>query len=289
MGKLDLLGNVKDIYKALSEGAIASALVPTPTAPVLYRADVIANDVMPAPTLGTATAQTGGSLTAAPHHIRVAAVNRYGRTTTSTPAGSPVTPLANGAIRIPITVDSLATHYDIFLSTAADPLFVARVSAAAVTSGATVTTAATATTAGVLAAGTAGTIEVRVPGSLSPAASTAVQNTAYVLPSETPYIAQSPAVNCTGKEVVFFDVAVTIVSRWTEPSVTLIPFFGNATSTTSFAGEPIVLSFGGAASGAVGSMRQRVAVACSGNNSVQLLVQNLTGVGATVNIWQVTR
>lgn len=282
---LDLLGNAKAIYRQLTEGAIATALVPTPTTPTIYRAGVnavTANDVLAAPTLGTATAQTGGSLTAVAHHIRVAAVNACGRTTVSTPAGSPVTPSASGAIRIPITVDPLATHYDVFLSTAADPLFVARVTAAQVTAGCIVTTAATAATSGALAAGTAGTVEVRVLGT-GPAASTAAQNTAYVLPSN------ATPVDCTGKELAYFDIQVELLTRWTEPTLTLIPFFNNATAAAAFAGEPITLSFGGAVAGAIGSLRQRISVNCAGNNGVSLLVQNLTGAVATVSIWSATR
>lgn len=258
---------------------IGESLAPTQPAPSVYRSTITTNDVLANPTVGTATAQTGGSLTAVAHHIRVVGVNAYGRTTTVTPGGSPVTTGASGAIRIPITVGSF-THFDIYLSTATDPLFVGRASAAQVTAGDTLTVAATSTANATFSGtGTAGNIEVRVVGT-GTAASAAAQNTAYVIPA-------SP-INCDGKDFAYFDLEFVRTSAFADFACTIVPFFLDATaSNTYFAGEALPISFGGG-SGQVNATKQRIRVEVGGSPGVALCINGLSA-NTTVNIWRVLR
>ena len=68
------------------------------------------------------------------------------------------------------------------------------------------------------------------------------------------------------------------------PALVVVPYFYNATGAVSFAGTPVTLTFGGA-SGVYTSMRQRLTVACYGAAGCGLLIQSISGSGASVNVY----
>lgn len=245
---------------------IVAAEEATPTA---YRSSLTSVDVLSAPTTSACSAVAGGSLADGTYHTKVVGVNAYGRTT---PSGdrTQATSLSNNTVRMPITQLAGATHYDIYLSTDADPKWVGRITEAQRATGIKITAVGT-TGAG----GTANAVDVEVAGTGLVAGTTAAVNTAYSMPSAY--------VDGSGREYVEFDVTMTRTGDAVAPALVLTPFYYNSRTGTYYAGTPQTLTFGGAA-GVYTPLKQRIRVSARGNPQIVLLVQSIAGTGASVDI-----
>ena len=264
----DILGDlVPEVFviNGVNLGAIASA--PNP-----YRTAITAPDIA-TPTVGTATTAAGGSLTAVAHHIRVVRVNAFGRSLPVIPANSGLTATASGVVRVPITVVAGDVAFDIYMSTATDPLHLGRITAAQVTAGSLITAAATASANCTQSAGgTAGVVECRVLGTQR-AASTETTPFSYVMPA-------TPA-NTTGKQFVDFDLAVTFgASPTILNSLVVVPFFLGGDDNYFQADTPTTLAFNGSTSN-----RTRLRYQVNGFTAAHLVIQSISGVGASINMW----
>ena len=227
----------------------------------------------PRPGTVTCTKLTGGAGYRQPatYYVKVVAVNGYGRTT-ATAGNTTVTtesdePDASGR---PSPRSAGATHYDIYCSTASNPLWVGRITAAQLASG-IIIDAVGSTAAG----GTAASVDIYEVGTGLAADTTAAVNTAYVPP--TP-------VDCAGFSNIHFDIEMSRTGDAVAPALVVVPYFYNATGAVSFAGTPSTLTFGGA-SGVYTALRQRLTVACYGAAGCGLLVQVIAGTGASVNVY----
>jgi hypothetical protein len=239
-----------------------------PSTPVLHRSAVVTADVMAAPGTVTCTKQAGGSTDAGVHYVKVVAV--YGRTTATAGNTTVTTETSNLTIRAAFALVTGATHYDVYCSTAANPLWVGRITEAQRLSGIVIDSVGH-TTAG----GAANSVDIGEVGTGLAADTTAAVNMAYVPP--TP-------VACSGYSNIHFDIQLTRTGDAVAPALVVVPYFYNAASAVSYAGTPSTLTFGGA-SGVYTAMRQRLTVACYGAAGCGLLVQAIAGSGASVDVY----
>lgn len=243
---------------------------PNTQTPASYRSGVIAADVISTPGTVTCTKQAGGSCTAGTYYVKVVAGNGYGRTTATTGNTTVTTETTNLTVRAAFAQVTGATFYDIYCSTDADPKWVGRITEAQRASGILIT-AVGVTGAG----GTAGAVDVQVPGTGLQAATTAAQNTAYSIPA-------SP-VDCSGYTHLDFDITASRTGDAVALALTVIPFFYNSRTTAYSQGQAVTLAFGGTA-GAYNSNRQRLRVECRGNSAVALVVASIAGTGASIDV-----
>lgn len=244
----------------------------TISAPTAYRTDITTPDIA-TPTVGTITTAAGGSLTAVAHHVRVVGVNAFGCSLPVIPAGNGITATASGVIRIPITVGNFSA-FDIFMSTATDPLYLGRITASQVTAGSLITAAATASAnCSQSTGGTAGVVECRVLGTQR-AASTETIPFSFVMPA-TP-------INCAGRQFVDIDVQITLTAAPVLPMIVVVPFFLNSL-TNNYVQSDIVSTLNFSSTGT--SNRTRLRYQVQGNTGVHLAVQSIVGVGASINMW----
>jgi len=246
------------------QGAIAST-------PVIYRTAITAADV-DVPTVGTLTTASGGSLTAVAHFVRVVGVNAFGRSLPVIPASNGLTATASGVIRIPITVGNF-TAFDIFMSSATDPLYLGRITAAQVTAGSLITAAATASAnCSQSAGGTAGVVECRVLGTQR-SASTESIGFSFIIPA-------AAAVNCAGRKNINLDIEATFTATPVTPSITVVPFFLNPLDSKYYQADTArTLFFNG-----FDSNQARIVYQVDGNTGFHLLVREFVGVGASFAI-----
>lgn len=250
---------------------------PSRTTPVLHRDAITAADRLSAPAAPTlADVATGGSLAFnTTYYFAVAAHNRWGVTTTTTPV-SQLT--ANDAVNthvIQATVAAVtgADGYDVFLSTDAAPKWVARVTEAQRAAGVVVTAVGTVTTTG----GTAGKIDVCVVG-------TGIQTSNAVFANNTAYTPASvTGIDCTGYKYVHFDLKLALTDARSAPSLNVIPFFKNALSTSDWhAGTLQTVSV---LNGTGTTLEQSLDLEVDGHAAVVLLVSNIAGQGAAMSAW----
>jgi hypothetical protein len=226
---------------------------------------------MAAPGTVTCTKLTGvGSLTAGVYNIKVVAVNAYGRTTATAGNVAVTTETTNLGARAAFAAVTGATHYDIYCSTDVDPLFVGRITEAQRASG-IIIDAVNHTTAG----GAAGAVDIYPVGTGLAAGTTAVVNTAYVIPA-------SP-VDCTGYIYCDFMVTCSRTGDLVAPALIVVPFLLNSRDSTYYPGTVYTHTFGGT-TGAYNSMKFTVRVEVRGCTGVALLVQSIAGTGMSVNV-----
>lgn len=246
-----------------------------PTTPAAHRAAKTARDVLAVPVIPAGAAyiedagqlQGGGGGTT--YYFAVVGVNTHGRTTACTPQSLAYSGGDPGELALPITQLAGATAYDVYLSTDADPLWVGRITEAQRATGCIISAVGT-----VGAGGVAGKVYVQVVGT-GRAASVAAVSTAYVIPADL--------VDCTGREYAHFDVTMALSGDAAAAGLTVTPFLKNARDLTWYADTPVVLDFGGAASH-LNSLKQRINVRVFGNAAVALLIQDIAGTGASVNM-----
>lgn len=271
----------------------------------LYRAAVPAGmDVLSGPGVNYSgtnlSAVAGGALAVNTYYVAVVLVNKYGRASCDLIAGSPpsITTVAiNKAIRINCTpfAGSVDTgdgiNYDIYLSVAAIPKFVARVTLEQIIAGCLVTAQNTVTAGGV-----AGSVDVRLEG--TGVALGTFENTAYALPLTGTVLLVDPAspaaIICRGYWGIEFNVRLAAIGDAGAGEeglkVVLVPFFRVTTRTSGgvldheqwYMESPIILRFVGGVD-VFDSFNQKVRIQTRGEETMHLLVAQVTG-GATVDL-----
>jgi len=232
--------------------------------PVAYRSGLVAADVLALPGTVTCTKLTGvGALTANPYYIKVVAVNANGRTTGKAGNATVTTETTNLGVRAAFAAVTGATAYDLYCSTAADPLWVGRVTAAQRASG-IVINAVGSTAAG----GTANAVDIYAVGTGLAALVSAATNTAWAIPAAV--------VNCAGRQYADFDLICSRSGDAVAPALTVSPWLYNSRLAVYVRGQVQTLT--------LDSMAQRVRVEVRGNPSVALLVQSIAGTGMSVAI-----
>ncbi|MDO8313068.1 MAG: hypothetical protein Q7T25_14130 [Sideroxyarcus sp.] len=242
------------------------------TVAAIYRAAVVAADVLAVPGTVTCTKQATGSCDAGEHTVYVSAGNAYGRTTPTVGNTTVTTETTNLTVRAAFAAVTGATYYDIYCSTdGAAAKWVGRITEAQRASGIKITAVGTTGVGGVAGAVDIGEVGTGIAAN---AASNAV-NTAFSVPA-------SP-VNCSGHQYVDFDVSMTRSGDAVVPAVTVIPFYYNARTDTYSAGTVTALTFGGAA-GVFNPLTQRVRVEARGNAGMALVVASIAGTGASIDV-----
>jgi hypothetical protein len=242
----------------------------------LHRSGITAVDKLAVPSSPTvADVTTGGSLLAnTAYNCTLAAANKWGPTTC--PAVGTVT-TANDAsnthvARVTTTAVTGATHYDLFLSTAANPLWVARITEAQRAAGVTITAVGTVdpTSPG------ANLVDIRVVGTgvASNAAPFNVNN-AYNFSGITP-------VSLVGFNQFIFTFKMTVTDLRSLPTLAIAIFEVNASVAGDYhfilASTPTLLS-------ARTPLLLRGSASVNGNSGVIALVDTLSGQGASVDIY----
>ena len=238
--------------------------------PITYRSAVVAVDVAAVPGTVTCTKQAGGGVTAGVNNVKVVAGNRYGRTTATAGNTAITTETTNLTVRAAFAAVVGATYYDIYVSTDVDPKWVGRITEAQRVSGIKIT-AVGVTGAG----GIAGAVDVEAVGTGLQAATTAAVNTAYIIPN-------SP-VKCSGFQYVNFDLIMSRSGDAAAPALIVVPYFENSVDGTYAAGTPVTVTFGGTA-GNYQPLVQRIQVEARGNAGIAIVVQSISGTGASLDI-----
>ena len=245
-----------------------------PEKAVAYRSNVSAADVVSVPAPGIVGLSSGGSLTdATTYYYRAVYVNAYGRSSASD-IGSVEAADPDLSVLVTPTFPTGATAMDVYVSTDADPKWVARVTPEQVALGAKVTAVGTVVTGTV----TPGSLVVTVAGTGLQAGDTAVVNTAYAV--EPTGVTEIP---CRGYGYVDIDVALQRTGDGEAAELIVVPFFKNSTDGKWYQGALQELTFGGVAD-TYESMRQRLRVECRGAVAMHLLVAKIAGTGATVTM-----
>lgn len=224
----------------------------------------------------TAVTEAGSVLTNVARNVAVSAFNRWGQTVVST--GS-VTPTANQAVRIAFAQVTNADGYDIFLSTAANPLWVGRITESQRAAGGIISSV------GVYSAGgAANSIDVGIDGTgIASNANPFTSNNAYTPQLVTP-------VNCSGysRARVLFKIAKGTTS-WTGagslPTINFVMFFANQQSPSDFHQRgaivtPTLLTAVGAC------LEQDFEVDVDGSTGLVVLIDSFTaGAGDSCSVW----
>lgn len=246
---------------------------------VLHRDAITAVDKLSVPTAATgADVATGGSLLAnTTYNMTVAAQNRWGATTV--PAVAAVTTAADASnthvFRATLTQVTGADGYDLFLSTAANPLWVARITEAQRAAAGTIVTGVG--TVGSGGPNPAGTVDIRVVG-------TGVASNANPFGSNNAYTPASPtAVDCTGFSRAHLMVKLAVTDLRSLPTLKLVLFHKNQISTADFVldviqtvdlltqvGEPLLRDY---------------LLDVDGSTGLVVLVDTITGQGAACSVW----
>lgn len=242
------------------------------TAGAQYRLGINAADVLSAPGTVTCTLQAGGSASAGTYNVKVVAGNPFGRTTATPGNTTVITSAGNLTGRAAFAGVAGATYYDIYFSTDADPKWVGRITEAQRASG-IVITAVGVTGAG----GTAGAVDVQVPGTGGQSATTAAVNTAYAIPAAAP-------INANGFEVLALDLTASRTGDSATITLSVI-VVALSTRTVNYVmlGSPVTLTFGGG-TGNPQPLIQRITSSVRGATSIHLLVTAISGTGASVDV-----
>lgn len=245
---------------------------------ILHRSAVAAVDTLALPgTLALSDISNDGatSLANVAYHCLVSAFNRWGPTGVGADPGA-ITPTATHAVRCTFSQVTGADGYDIFLSTAANPLWVGRITEAQRATGDRIISAVG--TVGARAGTTvAGTIDIGVVGTgLGTNVNPFVVNNAYTPATPTP-------INCAGYSKAHCHVQLSVTDLRSLPTLTITPFYQDQTSTGDwFAGAQQAVTLLTAAGQ---TLEQDVVLTVDGATNLVVLVQTITGQGAAANIW----
>lgn len=260
-------GKIIGVGGAIPVASLNGLLADTPVA---YRTAVVAPDVAAVPGTVTCTKLTGvGSLLAATYNVKVVAGNVYGRTTAKAGNAAVTTETTNLGVRAAFAAVPNATYYDIYCSTDGDPKWVGRITETQRGTGIKLTAVAT-TGAG----GIAGAVDIYAVGTGLQAATTAAVNTAYVHPA---------TVDCSGHQYVSFNITASRTGDAALLACVVVPFYLDDLTSTYMVGAPVTLTFGGVA-GVYTSLCQRLQIEARGNAAVGLLVESISGTGASLDI-----
>jgi len=235
-----------------------------------YRTALTAADVVAVPGTVTCTKQAGGGLTANTYYVKVIAGNAMGRTTPKAGNATVTTETTNLTMRAAFAQVVGATFYDIYCSTASNPLWVGRITEAQRASGIKLTAVAT-TGAG----GTAGAVDIEAVGTGNAADTSGAESTAYVLPSAT--------IDCLYYKYADFEVLMSTTGDAAALAATFMPFFYDDIQKQWYAGTAVVVTLGGVTT-ALGPLAQKFRVEVDGCRKMCLVLEKLTGTGASLGI-----
>jgi hypothetical protein len=267
-------------YKDLGDGSYARVVDAgqnaNRNAGVLHRSAINATDVLAVAGTLTLTAQTeaGSVLANVAYHVLVSAGNRWGNALVGADPGA-ITPTASQAIRCAFAQVTGAEWYDIFLSTAVNPLWVGRITEAQRAAGGfIISTVGTVTAGGGAPAGGVdlGAIGTGLASNVNPFA----VNNAYRPTTVTP-------IACGGFGTAHLHIKLAVTDLRSLPTLVVTPFYQDQTSTTDwFQGAQQTLTFLTAAGQ---PLCQNLDLTVAGATGLVVLVQAITGQGAAVSIW----
>lgn len=243
----------------------------------LYRAGLTAVDKVAAPATPTvADVATGGSLLFnTSYKAAVAAGTTYGPTLPSSVASVTTANDAANTHCINITIASVASseYYDIFMSSAAAPFWVARVTEAQRAAGVTVTGV------GVISAVSpgAGIVQVQLPG-------TGVATTAAPFTASNAFlVAPIPIIDCTGFTGATFHFYFSVTDFRS------LPAFGYSIMKGPYNKPGFFNQVASALAAPVAAVRApmyQIAVAsCNGAQQLIVALETISGQGASMDIW----
>lgn len=250
---------------------------PARTTSVLHRTGVTAIDKVAVPTAVTvADVATGGSLLAATtYNVTWAAGTPQGITTV--PANGSVTTASDASnthvARVTTTQVTGATYYDLFLSTGANPLWVARVTEAQRAAGVTVTAVGTvtATSPG------ANKIDIRVVGTgVASNAAPFTVNNAYVFTGITP-------VDCRGATTALIYNYVTVTDLRSAPTLNFSVWTAPMNNTDGYV--PVSTNVVGLLTAIQRPLTGVQVVNVQAASQLIVAVDAITGQGAAVDFW----
>lgn len=240
-----------------------------PGAGVAYRSAVTAADVLPStPAAPGLSLQSGGGLTAGTYNVATVSLSGLGRTLRGTTAAQ-ATSGGNLTVRAAIAQVTGATGYDVYCSTAADPLWVGRITETQRAAGCVISAV------GVVGAGSvAGSVDIQAIGTGNAGLVSSTTNNAYVMPAASP-------VDCTKRRYIDFDLAFSRTGDTGASPALTVAVFLSPDGTNWFQGQTFVFGLGGTQ---VNANNQRLQVQVDGCNSAHLIVVSIAGSGASVNM-----
>lgn len=221
----------------------------------------------------TAVTEAGSVLTNVARNVAVAANNRYGTTTVSTGA---VTPTANQAVRIAFAAVTGADGYDIFLSTAANPLWVGRVTEAQRATGCIISSVGV-----VSAGGAAGSVDVGIDGTgVASNAAPFTANNAWKPTGITP-------IDCTGYSTVQVMFKLTVDDLRVLPTIGVAVFGYNQNSPNDLF---YIVGFIPTIGSSFGMTQQSLTLSPSngtagGLSGIVVCIAALSGTNAKADVW----
>ena len=245
----------------------------TRSAAVVHRNAITAIDKVGVVGTITLTGQTGGGLTSGTtYFVGAAAGNNQGSAGASAivsaaPGGS------NATMRAAFATVSNATYYDIFLSTAAAPLWVARITEAQRLSGCLVTAVGT-----VGAGGAANSVDIQLQGTqLASNVAPFTSNNAY-LPV---VVAAVGFVNCAGKSIAHIKTLMAVTDLRSLPALNIVPFLKNGSDSLwdqcQLVTVPTLTTTGQA-------LRQDYVMNVDGSTGLVVLIDAISGNGAACTV-----
>lgn len=246
------------------------------TAGVAHRSAVTAADKVASPGTITPTDVTSGGVLLANTTYRAAAAayNRYGTTLPSAVAS--VTTANDGnnthVLRAAFAAVTGADGYDIFMSTAVAPLWVARITEAQRASGIVVSAVGT-----LIAGGAAGAVDVTLQG-------TGVATTAVPYTYSTAYRPDTPTpVDCLMYERVNLELVLAVTDLRSAPTLRVVAFWKQSTDGYFIQGDMYdiaMLTSNGT------SLRRRLDIErAAGSSGFVLLVDAISGQGASLTAY----
>lgn len=264
---------VNAAYNAQGQGMnIASAMkLPYQS----YRPNVTAADMLLTPNALTGMSGlniSGGALAASTaYNVSVAAGNIYGVTKGST-AASQNTGAGNNAVRAPIPQIAGAAYYEVFLSTATQPLWVGRITEAQrAAGGARVTAVGTIDAAG---AAPAGSVDIMAIG-------TGLANNVAPFAASTAIVLPGNIINAYGFGNLNLGFEVSVTDLRSLPTLTYGVYVLDDSTGVYLLKTGAGLSL---LSGALQQLYQETVTVVSGCAAIQVLIVSMSGQGASVNI-----
>lgn len=257
-------------------GAVTCSVRGTTTT---HRSAITAADKLAAPTLTTLADNDDvvGVMAAAAHYAAVAPGNVYGTAGPSNIVNN--TPTENKTADLTVPQVTGATYYDVFYSTDAAPLWVARITEAQRASGCAITAVGTVTTTdGDGWTKAAGKVNIRLVG-------TGVATTAAPFAANTAYYPTKSGIStlpCAGYQTAIVSASLALTDMRSAPTLKLMPFVSkkDATPTVWYAGTLQDL----APCTAGKCLYQTFTVDVRDATDMCILVDTISGQGATVTV-----
>ncbi len=240
----------------------------------LHRSAITSADKLSVP--GTLTLsdinEAGSTLSNVAYYVGVSAFNRWGPTGPGTLPGT-ITPTASHAVRCAFSAVTGADGYDIFLSVdASAPKWVTRITETQRAAGGIVSSVG-----GYAAGGAINSIDIGIVG-------TGLQTTVQPFTFNNAYTPATPTpINCAGYSRAHLHVKLAVTDLRSLPSVNIIPFFQDQTSTNDWFAGALQTAYVVLASGQ--PLEQDFVVDVDGATNLVVLIDAIGGQGAACSVW----